>query len=152
MREDRKIIFLDIDGVLNSHLFDLKSSFIDSDNPQIDPSTIELLNDILLEDKSIFIIISSSWSESKTLTELRQLLEKNGLIPNRVCGKINYRKGKRESIHDVIEKFNLKTFCVIDDDWLFNLNDFCQKYFIKTSFHEGLKEKHINIIRELFRI
>lgn len=150
--DERKIIFLDIDGVLNSHRFDLKQTYEFSTNPQIDPDTILLLNSLLESDKSIFIIISSSWSEAKTLTELRLLLEQNGLVQNRVCGKIQYKKGKRDSIHEIIEKFDIKTFCVIDDEWLFNLNDSCQKFFIKTSFYEGLQEKHVNIIRELFRI
>jgi len=151
--KNRKIIFIDIDGVLNSHMFDLnnqKTQF--TNNPEIDPSTILLLNEILEFDKSIFLIISSSWADTKTLTELRNLLEKNGLQTNRVCGKINYKVGKRESIHQILEKYRIEKFCVIDDEWIFNLNDKCQKNFIKISFYEGLKQKHIEIVKNLFEI
>ncbi len=61
MTENQKLIFLDIDGVLNSFEFQSKTNDWDKGKKsQIDPVTIPLLNDIILSTKAK-VVLSSTW-------------------------------------------------------------------------------------------
>lgn len=79
-----KIIFLDIDGVLNSQLFYTKrkrqkgQSKEDYHLQNIDSKPIEFLNE-LIEKTGAKIVISSSWRIGNTMPYLQSLLNKKGL-------------------------------------------------------------------------
>ncbi len=69
-----KLIFLDIDGVLNSQLW-----FSAQENQQqalcnIDPSKVELLND-LISTTGAKVVISSTWRMTTTIKDLQNILE-----------------------------------------------------------------------------
>ena len=80
-----KIIFLDIDGVLNSEKWYIerfdKNLYPNLENHHLcefDPLTIEQLN--LLTDKTnAKIVISSTWRMGRTIDELKKLFEEVGI-------------------------------------------------------------------------
>lgn len=80
-----KIIFLDIDGVLNSQLYytkrkrDKDQSKEDYHLQNIDPKPIEFLNSLIAE-TGAKVVISSTWRMGNTLEYMQQLLTKRGLI------------------------------------------------------------------------
>lgn len=82
-----KIIFLDIDGVLNSqNWYEYRYENIDmklvSDNYpdyEIDPGAIKQLNRIIAETEAK-VVISSTWRHGRTIQELQTLLEKCGFV------------------------------------------------------------------------
>jgi hypothetical protein len=86
------VIFLDIDGVLNSKLWresdkykDLMKSGLNRDLCQFDPEAVSLLNDLIAKTNSS-IVVSSSWRRGKTIEELQELFDKVK-IKGKVIGK-----------------------------------------------------------------
>jgi len=83
-----KIIFLDIDGVLNHELFFKERSMTDRKNDlspkenyylsMIDENKVGLLN-TLIENTSAKVVISSSWRKAHSLNDMRDLLKTKGL-------------------------------------------------------------------------
>ena len=78
-----KIIFLDIDGVLNHTLWfqSEERKLISSENSRamwFDPKSVALLNE-LTDATQAYIVISSSWREGYPLEELVAILESQGV-------------------------------------------------------------------------
>ena len=90
-----KIIFLDIDGVMNHQLFykEEKEKNIDYsketsqeyDSRQFDPRCMELLNHII-EKTGAKVVVSSSWRSGRTVEDLQDLLQGVG-FKGEVIGK-----------------------------------------------------------------
>jgi hypothetical protein len=76
-----KIIFLDIDGVLNSRLYyqtpvetrPISFGFCGD----IDPASVKLLNELIRETYAK-VVISSTWRSGRTLEEMQEILNKRG--------------------------------------------------------------------------
>lgn len=76
-----KILFLDIDGVLNSVAFTktiVRRSLI-ADPATIDPQAVALLQNFLNQYSDLKIVISSTWRKAHTLSELKNILLHSGL-------------------------------------------------------------------------
>jgi hypothetical protein len=79
------IIFLDIDGVLNSQLYHESTVYKtpttreESDLQDIDPKAIGFLND-LIKATEAKIVITSTWRRSHSDVKLQELFEKRGFI------------------------------------------------------------------------
>ena len=89
-----KIIFLDIDGVLNSQLFYESPRFkkeeqakkcqdpsierVDWEIYDIDPKAMGFLND-LIDKTGAHVVISSTWRNGRETKDLQELFEKAGL-------------------------------------------------------------------------
>ena len=79
-----KIIFLDIDGVLNHQLFYEEKTqaerYKEVGHPDcdLDDKAIDLIND-LVKDTGAEIVISSTWRKGKSIEFLQELLDKHGL-------------------------------------------------------------------------
>ncbi|WQJ53766.1 MAG: hypothetical protein [Wendovervirus sonii] len=147
-----KIIFLDIDGVLNSDKFYENRLSRDDKYSNIDINTINLLNS--LEIDNLKIVISSSYGEDG-IELLKPLLK----IPIVGCTKhysINYDWICRGN--DILEWLNSNDYyatvfptltdnvryCIIDDNEDILL---CQKdKFVKVDKTVGLTKKDINKI------
>ena len=82
-----KIIFLDFDGVLNSHnWYKVRSTFVDGHSIQaqypfyeIDPSAITNLNRIISE-TGAKVVVSSTWRLGRTPTQLMDILKPCGFV------------------------------------------------------------------------
>jgi len=68
----KKIIFLDIDGVLNCEIDDIQNEFED-----ISKRCVKMLNTIIKETDAK-VVISSVWRNNRTVDQLQELLEKYG--------------------------------------------------------------------------
>lgn len=152
-----KILFLDIDGVLNSTMFynerirmkEYESLSFPCDN--FDYRAISLLNDIL-DKTQAKLVISSDWRFDE---DLESCLKYHGLNHN-IYGKTPYDKHYRRGYE--IQKYLLSIgnkvdkFCIIDDidNWFL---PYQMKYVVKTTFNEGLTkelaEKAINILNDV---
>ena len=90
-----KLIFLDIDGVLNHELmytshkeWEDRLERLGYPNCMIDEEKVLLLNQ-LIEDTGAKVVVSSTWRLSSTVEELQSILEKSGFI-GEVIGKTPY--------------------------------------------------------------
>jgi hypothetical protein len=79
-----KTIFLDFDGVLNSHLFYAKGRPTKIED-HIDESAVSRLNS-LIQSTDAKIVVTSVWRNSRTVKELQELLTRNGFV-GEVVGK-----------------------------------------------------------------
>ena len=166
------IIFLDIDGVLNSNLWYYKrmSQNIEKDYPlsEFDPDAIKRLNKILLE-TGAKIVVSSSWRSGHTNETMQKLLtdvgvigEVVGLTPSfrgmitdyttpRGCeidwwlkkeGLFQRINWSEEKQMEFIEKAKVKNYIILDDD-----SDMLYKqreHFVKTDNMVGLTDEDVD--------
>ncbi len=79
-----KIIFLDIDGVMNNVPFYKANKNVCGDN-EIDPQAILWLND-LIKETDAKVVVSSTWRLNRTVEELQKILEDRGFV-GEVIGK-----------------------------------------------------------------
>ena len=121
-----KILFLDIDGVLNSRKFfesqraiRKSSSYEWKETDDIDPESVRHLNH-LLKETGAKIVISSSWRVGKTVDELRDLAAIVGINSSLVIGKTtcaHVQGGRGAEIREwVKEHKDIDKFLILDDD------------------------------------
>lgn len=129
-----RVIFLDIDGVLNSyqssHFFHFRR---DQDKAfkkwggtlreflgqEFDPIAISNLEDILREVPRIKIVISSTWRMGETTKSLKKIFDVSPLIASRIIGKTpRSRSGIRgREIQWWLDHHKaVEDFVIIDDD------------------------------------
>lgn len=146
-----KIIFLDIDGVLNSDKYDKvrdwnKMSFIDE-------SRLALLKQIVDKTGAAIVLISTwrkHWDKNKSLCDssglyICEMFEKYGLSIYDKTPYLGIMAERRNEIKDWLQYMEekIESFVIIDDypfGWE-ELND----YYIKTepNFRDGLEIEHV---------
>lgn len=156
-KQNMKVIFLDVDGVLNSEK-DLLNADGDS---EIFDRPLELLKR-LVDSTKANIVISSSWrigcaksgKKSYYEEELFKILEKRlsdyqmkifDITP--VINKPNIKRGDeiREWLRNT--KYRIESFVILDDE-----NDMCEftsTNLVQTSMETGLTEDHILIAENI---
>lgn len=144
------IIFLDIDGILNSHKFEIERDINSTEAyipyySDIDPKRIKLLQKILNKFPNIKIVISSSWRDSLSVKEFKNLFSHFGINSKYIIDKTSDNMNKQDSIKKWIKENNVNKFIILDDDNLFSLNDklFNHFYKIKSSSIDEVDVKKI---------
>lgn len=147
----QKIIFLDIDGVLNSNDWYIRTRGKNKkDEGDIDPQAVSYLNEII-KNTSAKIVMSSSWRTD--FENSCNLLYEKGLISNSIIGKtpsfvyqcqdddIRESLCRGNEIKYYIDKNNVTSYVILDDDKDMLL---CQKdNFIPIDFMHGLSKHHV---------
>lgn len=151
-----KIVLLDFDGVLNDSNW-LRSLEERSWIGMIDPSKVELLNQIIKETEAK-IVVSSSWRIQNSTEQLQDMLDRcgfNGEVIGCTPAKLSncFRGNEIQwwlNKHPEVEKF-----VILDDESdMLHLKD----HLVQTSFGlnegengvGGLKQEHVNeVIRRL---
>lgn len=158
-----KIIFLDIDGVLNTPRFQtiqIKNHECDAYESQFnfDPICMKNLKEII-DKTNAYIVISSTWryndsddSDNRYMKEIYNNLNLYG-IKDRVIGVTpDFRDNYNSMLirgHEIkywleenSDKFNIERFVIIDDDNdMFNLVD----YLAECDYQDGLTEEVKNL-------
>jgi hypothetical protein len=150
------IIFLDIDGVLNSDHFppldNAKSKVGEMAFWAVDPIAVKRLNRLTQETKSK-IVISSSWCTSLEFSVLRALLHKEGVIAPIISKtpKLHKKRGLEiESwlIHNA-HHFNVRGFIILDDDA--DMEPYMDR-LIQTKWGDGLLDSHVDRAIALLKV
>lgn len=124
------VVFLDIDGVLNSAIF-FELNFKDKQSYEtredialsmIDPKSVENLNSIIKQVSNVQIVISSTWRRGYTKEELNTFLRQKGLSKDilgctpaynfKYCVRGNEIKGWLESNRPM----GFFRYIILDDD------------------------------------
>lgn len=152
-----KIIFLDIDGVLNSVRYDRQRTV---NQGNIDETRLQLIKELVDETKAL-IVLSSSWRKhwEKDITKCDAI----GREINEVFAKYQLViYGKTESLPSNDRAQEIRVWLgrqgdieeyVIFDDIAFGWGDDLQDHLIKTNprIGFGLEEKHIQKAIELLK-
>lgn len=136
-----RILFLDIDGVLNS----LSSVLALGDpNHHLDPVCIKLI-ERLCKETDAKIVISSAWRIGRTAEALQVTLAKLGAveIAHRIVGRTGdgYNGHRGRQIKEWIEVNAPEcSYVIVDDDS--DMLPAQKPYFVKTSFEDGFRAAH----------
>lgn len=124
-----RIIFLDFDGVLNSHAWFVQGGRSMHD---VDPACVRRINTIT-ERTGAHVVVSSTWRLGRTLDELRSILAKHG-YNGKVIGVTPDLSGRTTGLHVAVERGHeiqkwmddraredarfgvVESFVIIDDD------------------------------------
>ncbi len=155
--KNEKLIFLDIDGVLNSELFyKIRSEnelFLLEGYPlcEIDPSAIEKINQIIRQTNAK-VVISSSWRIGRSIDFFQELFNKKGFI-GKIIGLTPYLSFKQnnETVprgceidaylsanYTYNEKMKIK-YVIIDDDVDMLLGQ--KNKFLETNEYDGITKE-----------
>lgn len=166
-----KVIFLDIDGVLNSEdlanrrIKEKRNQFEDGKDTFIDEIAVKLLTDFC-EQYNVKLVISSSWRHwdlNGTLQDFSRPKYEilHPIIPY-IVGitpriYIENNDGSYDSVDRGIEikKYldahdDIEEYCILDDD-----NDMLPEQmnsFVQTTFWHGLTEIHIPLIKKILKV
>ena len=146
-----KVIFLDIDGVLNSYKF--SKTLENHENlfygMEIDPFSLELFTNLLKNNASIKVVISSSWRDSLSLYQFKELFKS---FQDQIIDMTSSDVDKAKSIELWVKTHKINEFVILDDDVLFDLDHGFNKKQIKTSPNLGISHEHINQIKILLHL
>lgn len=154
IKEKYNIIFLDIDGVLNSAF-----SFEENTKSRVPKSLIDIphkkhidaLNKIIIETQAR-IVVSSSWRYYFSRVAFTYLfyffgIERGAFLDitkKRVTDSTEYIPRRVEIAKWLEEnKDRVKNFVILDDDEDACIEEYKEKY-IRTYFHTGLTDSHAN--------
>jgi hypothetical protein len=147
------ILFLDIDGVLNSadFLYQVRlktpqGPIVLADQWQLsallDPGAIQVLNQIL-DASNAEIVVSSTWRLSLSVGDFRKVFQEMG-IRGKILGVTPHLscRPRGEEIHQwLLENRKLgHPFAILDDDS--DMGDLAP-FLVKTTFEKGLGQEHI---------
>ncbi len=145
-----RVLFLDIDGVLNSRGYVERAGWQPplgsrDDLHIIDPLAVALLDEVL-EATGACVVISSSWRVTYSLEALRSMLEQRGL-GGRVVGvtpELAGRQRSREIGQWLAGRSDVDAFAIVDDN-----DDAGVGYaerFVQTTFEHGLTREHVDTL------
>jgi len=145
-----KIIFLDIDGVLNSQLFyekryklskkQLEEFPLDRYKNDICPERMKWLSE-LCNDTGAVVVISSSWRSNKTVEELQKIMDYCGgnfkIIDKTPHINHSYSRGLEiKNWIDLNSHIKIDNYAIIDDDS--DMLILQQHHFFQTDNYVGL--------------
>jgi hypothetical protein len=134
-----KVLFLDIDGVLNSErTVEATGGYPHSFDPvaqeRFDPIAIKLIQRLLRLTKSV-VVLSSSWRNMFTIEEVAE-----GLGVPILDRTPNFGKVRGDEVQKWLslytEKYNVTKYAIVDDNSDFH--SFQAPYFVKTDPYNGL--------------
>jgi hypothetical protein len=147
--QNQKILFLDIDGVLNSEIYYKSISHLENGGSRFDPKSVELIKK-LVDEFSLRIVISSTWRYGATDRLMHELKD------SKLIGYL-YHEWFTPVIHPAHRGTEIKLwlelhpevidYIIIDDDE--NILEEQIKRFVKTDLHEGMTEEHFNRVRAI---
>ena len=143
------ILFLDIDGVLNSKNWYVKRYSLLHRNwvHEIDPSSLEILKGFI-ERNDIKIVISSTWRFLLTIEELKEVFNKiDSTFPDVIIGATpkDYGDIRGDEVNKWLEDFKYTgEYLIIDDDSDFHPG---QPLF-QTSWETGIQLEHVHKMEE----
>lgn len=168
-----KIIFLDIDGVLNSDVYMSSQAYIDevhqagvrdhksyavvlkAHHTHLDPAAVQLMNQ-LVEKTGATVVLSSSWRTKYSDQEMTELLKSRGAtftIDDRTPLKFSYRSRQSE-VQEYLRTLKEEgvvpeSFVILDDIEKFPA---FESNFIQTFEVTGLTPEDVNQAIEILNI
>jgi hypothetical protein len=151
-----KIIFLDIDGVINPWMSEK------GPGGKFGKQALENFKLILEAVQEAYVVITSTWRDHYTLSQMKVFFKEAGIEPNRILditpdlrrveGMIRHYPGRNEEILAWLDQHpEVENFVIIDDVDQEQMEGM-EEHFFQTKFEEGLlREQSLKIIDHLTR-
>lgn len=147
---NQRILFLDIDGVLNSEEYYKNCNNSSENISRFDSSSVSLIKS-LIEEFSLKIVISSTWrygAVDRLMHELKRNKLMNYLYPDWFTPVIHpAHRGTEVKLWLDLHP-EVSDYIIIDDDD--NILEEQKINYVKTSLHSGMKNEHYNRVRAIF--
>lgn len=133
-----KILFLDVDGVLNSQEY----IYTHQRGDAISPEMVERVNQII-DATGAQVVISSTWRLLHKMSILKQILESKGFKGNIIdyTPHLNYKDFNRgDEIAAWLKDKNIDKFVILDDES--DMNNLITN-LVQTAFKTGIQDIHI---------
>jgi hypothetical protein len=143
-----KALFLDFDGVLNSHRYLYSNrrpagmEFKGNEHLMLDPAAVARVNRII-EATGAKVVISSSWRHGWPLERIREILAARAFVGDIIGITPDAPQGVRgdEIAQWLDEHPGVTKFVAIDDDTDDSL--IMKHHLVKTMFAYGLQDHHV---------
>ena len=139
----RKLIFLDVDGVLNCHHTKERAP---SGVIGIDPQKVLLLRQIV-QTASAPVILTSSWQNvsDRDFHYLCHSLDQYGLSISSMSGAYGNWHNRGQVIRTAVQTLKPSAWVVLDDDQFPDFKEYrIGSHLVQTSFYKnGLEQKHV---------
>jgi len=167
-----RLVFLDIDGVLNSNKWinvradalkkvedDImaggdgltQAKLVFYDNYMIDPEAIEVLNTIIDRSKAA-IVITSTWRVDRPIQAIATAFRRRGFKHSHAiigCTPEIPDKKRGAEIQAWLDHVDgVEAFVVIDDDFIAEFED----HQVRTDFNHGLTPDHVGLVLEMLGV
>jgi hypothetical protein len=147
-----RVLFLDIDGVLNSRLLVDSVGWepplgTDRDLEIVDTYAISLLNDVVRE-TGAQVVVTSSWRATYDLAALRSLLARCGFLGT-VLDVTPQLVGRLRSaeIDRWLADHEVESFAIVDDDAEAGSGDSTR--FVRTTYEVGLTREQASALIDI---
>lgn len=142
-----KVLFLDIDGVLNNLEFLKALGDTITFEDMIMPEKVSLLNKIV-EEHDFTVVLSTAWRYAFPSSEIERLLRKLGFKHTIHSTTPKSESGQREDdVKMWLEKFHrVKEFVILEDAYDMGT---LEPRTVKTDVNVGLTVDHVQQVREL---
>lgn len=142
----KSVLFLDIDGVLNSDRYRYGHELAVPADDMIDPSAVETLNHMTCR-WDLKIVVSSSW---RVLPDLEGILRAKG-VRAEIIGKTPVRPAPRgEEIGQwLADHPEVAAYVILDDDG--DMGDL-RDHLVQTDYRYGLRPEHIERVAAVLQM
>lgn len=145
-----KIIFLDIDGVMNSEVYHKTIDTKKKNWRRFDPDAVKIIKR-LVEEYEAKIVISSLWrfvAKKELATELKETGLINHLHIDWKTPIIEPGHRGKEIKLWLANHTEIKEFVILDDDS--DVLEMFDDEFVRTDYYDGLQAEHYFKAREVF--
>lgn len=154
---NNKIIFLDIDGVLNSHRSWIAYNRLPPDRSkdkyELDPVAVAMVKRVIV-DTGAKVVISSSWRLSHDLAAFRNIFAEYGWEDNYIIDLtprdvMNAHRGTEIEMWMMqnVSSFESFKYAIIDDDN--DMLEYQKRNHIHTEYSDGLSFKNYQKLQEI---
>jgi hypothetical protein len=150
----RKVIFLDVDGVLNSHRTffgtgKLPFRFIEEQKPYFDWIAVGMLRRLVTDDPAIRFVLSSSWRiDGKRMPHEVAVEAANFLdLPFVDCTDTNGPHRGEEIQRWLDAHPEVEQYAIVDDDS--DMLESQASHFVQTLFADGMRYIHFKAIQRI---
>lgn len=134
-----KVIFLDVDGVLNNDAYFERTKNEKTCRIELDDENIECLKEII-DATDAKVVVTSTWKELRIYSELISYLKNFGIEVYNKTVHMSYNRG--DEIREYLRTHEIENFIILDDEIFRDFNELIS-HLVKTDFYNGgLTEKH----------
>ena len=148
LEEDPPVLFLDVDGVLNSARFlrENPGAFDRGEDEAgaMDTVAVARLEQVLVRTGAL-IVVSSTWRILNTVEQILDFLHRRGAPSAKIIGVTPHLTGYRgEEIKTYLKEHpEVTRFAIVDDDS--DMAPYHHK-LVKTTWEEGMLDEHVELL------